>query len=149
MEYVLTRQEYLEFALIYPDLNVMDKFQPKDTINNVVYEIPNSEYNFQSVKITKNVDYSPLFIDFIDDCNQFQYYKAVNPGNESYYLTVYPDDRVSGVPVNVLENIVFSTLGRRKIRDAIVDFANTAPDFNYKTYGLNEENINMIFALYI
>lgn len=149
VEYVLTRQEYLEFALIYPDLNVMDKFQPKDTINNVVYEIPNSEYNFQSVKITKNVDYSPLFIDFIDDCNQFQYYKAVNPGNESYYLTVYPDDRVSGVPVNVLENIVFSTLGRRKIRDAIVDFANTAPDFNYKTYGLNEENINMIFALYI
>ena len=145
VQYVLSMQEY-------EDLDVMDNYQPLDTrfrnpyyLESVNFYIPilypdpptrpNFEYwpspddnkNFQS--ITKYVeDYTPIFIDLLDDINQYEYYYNFNMNLDvgDVNLSLYPDDDVYHIiPVADLEEIVFGNITMAGIWEDLLSWVET------------------------
>ena len=64
-------------------------------------------------------NYSPLFIDLVDDFNQRDYYLELTP---NCYYHGYSDDNIAGVPAEIVENIAFGS----KNQD---DFVNQAKKY--------------------
>lgn len=112
--YILTKQEYSE-------LNVLNKLESPVILNvdgKVVELVTPKTYNRQ-MRIPGENNYTPIFIDFIDNSNQRLYYKGF--GYDNYEQ--YPDDVIHDVPVTILQDIVLNNLGFGKIKDKLKDYA--------------------------
>ena len=107
---------------------------------------PDDNKNFQS--ITKYVeDYTPIFIDLLDDINQYEYYYSFNISldENDVNLSLYPDDDVYHIiPVADLEEIVFSNIKMTDIWEDLLEFI--------ESYYVNDshliDNCNKLFEEY-
>ncbi|WP_141417563.1 hypothetical protein [Alistipes onderdonkii] len=121
VQYILTNQEYKE-------LGVFNKL-PKDLDFNV--------YNIQAwYKGYSN--YTPLFIDLIDDFNQ-----RTHQGNNP----IYPDDEIHDMPVSVVQDIVFRSKTFSDVKRLLLDYA-AKNKHAAQLYNLTPETINRLFTVY-
>ena len=123
VQYVLTNQEYKELGVFhklpaYPE---------------------NGSYNFQAWNPqVYDRNYTPLFIDLIDDFNQ----RAYHQGN-----TIYPDDEIHDMPVSVVQDIVFRSKTFADVKRLLLDYA-AKNKYAAQLYNLTTETINRLFAVY-
>ena len=123
VQYVLTNQEYKELGVFhklpaYPE---------------------NGSYNFQAWNPqVYDRNYTPLFIDLIDDFNQ----RAYHQGN-----TIYPDDEIHDMPVSVVQDIVFRSKTFADVKRLLLDYA-AKNKYAAQLYNLTPETINRLFAVY-
>ena len=109
---------------------------------------PSPDYNRNFQSITKYVeDYTPIFIDLLDDINQYEYYYSFNISldENDVNLSLYPDDDVYHIiPVADLEEIVFSNIKMTDIWEDLLDFI--------ESYYVNDshliDNCNKLFEEY-
>lgn len=120
VQYILTNQEYKE-------LGVFSKV-PKTPDYNV--------YNIQAWYKGYS-DYTPLFIDLIDDFNQ-----RVENGS-----SVYPDDVIHDMPVSVVQDIVFRSKTFADVKRLLLDYA-AKNKYAEQLYNLTPETINRLFSVY-
>lgn len=106
---------------------------------------PDHEYNFQDWKIG-GWEYSPVFIDLIDDFNQRKYYKAYAfTHNGTDRSGNYPEDYISGVPIAEIERMVFASRTLDSFKTKLKQYATANPNI---ARGLTERNINTLFECY-
>ncbi len=136
-QYFLTRQEYKE-------LGVEDKLCPQKSIKEGKnYEAADLQYNFQ-VRYDSDENeeyfttYTPLFIDLVDDYNQFIYYGRVNP-------EIHPDDEIKNFPAKEIESIVFSSKSFSDVKTKLLNYATSHPG---NAYNINSSSIDDIFSVY-
>lgn len=123
VQYILTNQEYKELGVF-----------------NKLPDYPeNNSYNFQ-VWNPRMYDrnYTPLFIDLIDDFNQ-----RTHQGNNA----IYPDDEIHDMPVSVVQDIVFRSKSFSDVKRLLLDYAAKNKQAA-QLYNLTPETINRLFTVY-
>lgn len=133
-QYILTRYEYRE-------LGAENKLCAKTTKGGKVYEVADNKYNFQSRPVSDNdyyLNYTPAFIDLVDDYNQLLYYNNVNP-------QIHPNDDIKNFPPSEIEHIVFSSKTFDEVKSKLKSYAASHPD---NAYNMTAGNIDNIFAVY-
>lgn len=107
---------------------------------------PDYNYNFQAWHIGQS-EYSPIFIDLIDDYNQRKYFKAIDYKNNyrTNYAVNHPEDFISEVPISEIESMVFSSHSLGVIKMKLKNYAIAYP---MMARCLTENNINTLFESY-
>lgn len=122
VQYILTNQEYKELGVF-----------------NRLTTTPDNSYNFQLWNPQEyGRDYTPLFIDLLDDLNQ----RAYKNGNKKY-----PDDEIHDMPVSVVQNIVFQSKTFAEVKQRLLTYA-AENRYAATLYNLTPETINRLFAVY-
>ena len=128
----------------YKELGVEDKLCPQKSIKEGKnYEAADLQYNFQ-VRYDSDENeeyfttYTPLFIDLVDDYNQFIYYGRVNP-------EIHPDDEIKNFPAKEIESIVFSSKSFSDVKTKLLNYATSHPG---NAYNINSSSIDDIFSVY-
>lgn len=120
VQYILTNQEYKELGVF-----------------NKLPDYPENNYNFQ-VWYKGYSNYTPLFIDLIDDFNQ-----RTHQGNNA----IYPDDEIHDMPVSVVQDIVFRSKSFSDVKRLLLDYAAKNKQAA-QLYNLTPETINRLFTVY-
>lgn len=110
-----------------------------------IYYVPDDQINYQLVKINGDRLYTPLFIDMYDNNNQYVtniLYENSNAANINYY----PQDEISNISAEILENMVFSSRTISDFKTKLKDFYALTEGSN--SYNLSLETINNYFRLY-
>ena len=107
------------------------------------YEEADLQYNFQARYNSKENEeyfttYTPLFIDLVDDYNQFIYYGRINP-------EIHPDDKIHDFPAKEIESIVFSSKSFSDVKTKLLNYAASHPG---NAYNINSSSIDDIFSVY-
>lgn len=122
VQYILTNQEYEELGIF-----------------NKLPAYPENNYNFQAWNPQAyDRNYTPLFIDLIDDFNQ-----RTHQGNN----TIYPDDEIHDMPVSVVQDIVFRSKSFSDVKRQLLDYAAKNKQVA-QLYNLTSETINRLFTVY-
>lgn len=122
VQYILTTQEY-------KDLGVISKLPT----------YPDSQFNFNSWnKVSSDPDYTPIFIDLIDNLNQRQYY-----GNSKNY----PDDVIHDMPVADVQRIAFKSKTFTDVKKELLSYAAQNQN-SEKMYNLSSATITRLFETY-
>ena len=164
IEYVMAKQEYSEKDAL-DRLYITDTIRIQQIINNYIYEhetywmTPDWAYNYQAWDTNDQPNYTPIFIDLIDNFNQNEYYQAkLNEppsvdGTNAYnpnlppIPSAYPIDRINNMPPSLVENIVFNNTSIAGIKADLVQYAQEHPT-EAAEYNLTEQNINQLFYYY-
>ncbi|MBE6210310.1 MAG: hypothetical protein E7130_01580 [Rikenellaceae bacterium] len=164
IEYVMAKQEYTEKEAL-DKLYITDTIRMRQVIDNHMYEFetywitPDMKYNYQAWYTDRQPNYTPLFIDLIDNFNQNEYYQAkLNEppsvdGTNAYnpnlppQPSAYPIDRINNMPPSLVENIVFNNTSIAGIKADLVQYAQDNPT-EAAEYNLTEQNINQLFYYY-
>lgn len=124
VEWGLTNDEYHELGNKYSNT----------TAKNYNHERGSQTWR----KSNTNWEYSPIFIDLIDDFNQR--YSGYNSGAYHYGSTSYPDDKITGYTLSYINNnILKDSYGLSSLRDAVKD---------NKKSGVTDTDVDDLFALY-
>lgn len=106
---------------------------------------PDGQYNFQNWKFTytdeTSVTYTPFFIDLMDDYNQSEYY-SLNNQNEA---SCVPDDKISEIPISVLEDIILSSSSFSVVEQKLRDYVSSHED---EKKGITIENLQILLNCY-
>ena len=126
-QYYVTILEYEELGVI-DSLNVIS--EKRKTI------LPDGAYNFQSWnKKTGSLSYPVIFIDIIDNYNQYDFYgDNINP---------YPNDKVYYQNIKSFESIVLNSSNFDEVRQKLLLKANPL------TIGMHPNDIDSLFNYYI
>ncbi len=120
---------------------------------------PDMGYNYQAWQTSTQPNYTPIFIDLIDNFNQNEYYQAklnkppAVDGTNAYnpnlppLPSAYPIDRINNMPPSLVENIVFNNTSIAGIKADLVQYAQDNPT-EAAEYNLTERNINQLFYYY-
>lgn len=164
IEYLMAKQEYSEKDAL-DRLYITDTIRIQQIIDNHIYEhetywmTPDLAYNYQAWDTNTQPNYTPIFIDLIDNFNQNEYYhlkvnepptvngtNSINP-NLPPLPSGFPIDRINNMPPSVVENIVFNNTSIEGIKADLVQYAQENPT-EAAEYNLTEQNINQLFYYY-
>ena len=88
-----------------------------------------------------SVTYTPFFIDLMDDYNQSEYY-SLNNQNEA---SCVPDDKISEIPISVLEDIILSSSSFSVVEQKLRDYVSSHED---EKKGITIENLQILLNCY-
>ncbi len=124
VEWALTNDEYNKLGLKYSYIYAV-RFNHQDGIQDWV-------------KSQTDWEYSPIFIDLMDNFNQ-----RYSGSTGNFWHTgnvIYPDDRVSGYTLSYLNSFILrDSYGYTSLRDAVK---------NHKLTGITDKDIDDLFLLY-
>ena len=160
VQYYLTLQEYTELGYHKSLYNYMSAtVRPGDlTMKYFTVDImePDEKYNFQKwyKKLNEHCDvYTPLFIDLLDNYNQYKCmigrkkYLDDNKKVVDFDPSMYPDDQIHDFPIDKLEDIVFSSQTISDVKSKLLQFVIDNPTIA-KNCNLSEQTINKLFSYY-
>lgn len=82
-----------------------------------------------------------FFIDLMDDYNQSEYY-SLNNQNEA---SCVPDDKISEIPISVLEDIILSSSSFSVVEQKLRDYVSSHED---EKKGITIENLQILLNCY-
>lgn len=146
VQYTLTNEEYKELRVLNK-LNQTEVVRFKDEAGvqkEETWMIPDWQYNFQAWSLGDDRNYTPLFIDLVDDYNQRQYYK-LKGYSESFY-NKFPDDEIQ-LPVLIVQDVVFKSKTFADVKINLLNLISTKPSF-FAIFGATPVTINQLFETY-
>lgn len=113
-----------------------------DKTGNIHYFNNPNSFNRQSFTTTsENQDYSPLFIDLIDDSNQKYFFMLNDENHENEHANnIYPEDNIVIINYDLLRRIAYDSRTVAELKANLLDSA--------KSLGTTEQEINEYFEFY-
>ena len=138
-QYYFLLSEYRELGVV-TNLNI---WTPEKEASDDNFYVPDNTYNYQvwnKEDSEYNSDYPPIFIDILDEYNQYKEIKKVLP-NAAYK---YPDDRMCFDRVWAIEQAVYESSNFSQIREKFKVFCNP----NFPLIYFEEDCLNDLFDYY-
>lgn len=150
VQYALTYKEYEDLNALYlldPVIGIDSPDNPNQSIPMVE---PDCHYNFQEWNSTgegEAYDYSPLFIDLIDDYNQRLYYIYADTISNLNIQTI-PNDDIHDIPISKIEDIVFQSTNIAQIKQILMSEVSLLGRPYQILYNATNQTINNLFEVY-
>ena len=172
-EFLLAEQEYREKQALSKLYEYEYRIVGIDDNGENIYTllmVPDNDYNYQKWDISDNfkANYTPLFIDLIDDYNQNSYYfwrlpdvvpqdttspqNGVNSTDPPIpeipgIISIHPVDHIKNMPPPFIQSLVFRNTTRSGIKNALLQYVQSNPA-EATIYNLTNNSINTLFCYY-